>query len=90
MNPQSKSSSKKWKQTNKLNYDLQREDDVHVQFQSRKSQCQQRRACGEGKRLVRVDGVQQTPLPKPKKKKKQGKRKRGGVRTNKQTNKTTD
>lgn len=95
MNPQSKPSSKNRKQTNKLDYDLQREDDVHALFQSRKSQGQQRRACGEGKRLVRVDEVQQTPLPKTKTKKKtkQGKRKRGGVRTSEQTNKqnkTTD
>jgi hypothetical protein len=90
MNPQSKPSSKNRKQTNKLNYDLQREDDVRALFQSRKSHCQQRRACGEGKRLVRVDEVQQTPLPKTKKKQnktKQGKRNGGEVRTNKQTNK---
>lgn len=91
MNPQSKPSSKNRKQTNKLDYDLQREDDVHALFQSRKSQGQQRRACGEGKRLVRVDEVQQTPLPKTKTKKKQSKEKEKGEgceRANKQTNKT--
>jgi len=91
MNPQSKPSSKNRKQTNKLDYDLQREDDVHALFQSRKSQGQQRRACGEGKRLVRVDEVQQTPLPKTKKEKQSKEKEKGEgcERANKQTNKQT-
>jgi hypothetical protein len=89
MNPQSKPSSKNRKQTNKLDYDLQREDDVHALFQSRKSQGQQRRACGEGKRLVRVDEVQQTPLPKTKKKKKKARKKKKGRGANERTNKQT-
>jgi hypothetical protein len=53
-----------------------------------KATVNKRRACGEGKRLVRVDEVQQTPLPKTKKKKQnKTRKKKRGRGANEQTNK---
>jgi hypothetical protein len=56
-----------------------------------KATVNKRRACGEGKRLVRVDEVQQTPLPKTKKKQNKEKEKGEGCkRTNKQIKQRID